>query len=131
MEIKALTTTDQLPALTGSPKQTAWAEQIRQEFLDEHVLADAEGIDVTYVLRRDRLDALAAEVGPLADQPHLDHATGPEVESAIVTQGSAAQIARGIEAALGQTSAGWWIDHRSGATVAFALRKLARRAGRR
>jgi hypothetical protein len=101
-----------LPALSGSEKQVAWAEDIRAK--------------AALWLQRRRIEV--AEPARL-DEPAISQAWAPaEVDlwdREVVPEPLAAAIVTVIDRVLGRTEAGWWIDKGQRVWTYRRLRKLA------
>lgn len=115
-----------LPALTGSDKQIAWAAQLREQALA--LLADALPL-VQHRLERSDEAATDAELAALrqryVDRPHelalvADHARALFLAVDWREPGAAARLHALVQVIRAQTSAHWWIDHRSGDYAAMA-----------
>jgi len=87
-----------LPALSGSPKQVAWAESIRAD-----ILAQCE--------------AAVAKADKVAAERDLSEADEAEL----------ARIHAALDALRAEASAGWWIDHRGEGTLALRAKAPERR----
>lgn len=88
---------ENLPALTGSPKQIAWAEKIRASIISgELTKATRKGVN--------RFGGIVNDIWMASEE---------EEASAIEAMVAAFSASKTTQALFGQSAASFWIDHRS------------------
>jgi len=107
-----------LPTLTGTEKQIAWAEKIRQQFvnhqneqtefkqgkIDRQIAKGRDAETATFKARRDDLKNIRFALFQSAKLCQF-HDTISDLDALEVFD-------RSLECILAQTDSGWWIDHR-------------------
>lgn len=98
-----LTCVGDMPALTGSEKQIAWATEIRCAVARELALTICKiiGIKPSSMVLADREDDMAFVA---AEHAKMD---------AVLTQGDGAKITAALDAIFAEPSAKWWIENSS------------------